>query len=58
MVGLRIVDDTNAPKHQVECGLLLDVIVAESASVLQLLAGENESLLVGGNTVAEALRMR
>ena len=31
--------------------LLLDVVVGEGASVLQLLAGENESLLVGRNSL-------
>ena len=30
-----------------ERGLLLDVVVRESASILQLLAGEDEALLVG-----------
>ena len=30
-----------------ESGLLLDVVVAQSATVLELLAGKDESLLVG-----------
>merc|ERR1711959_493046 len=34
------------PQHQVERGLLLDVVVAERAPVLQLLAGEDQALLV------------
>ena len=34
-------------EHQVEGGLLLDVVVGEGAPVLQLLAGEDEPLLVG-----------
>ena len=33
-------------KHQVEGGLLLDVVVSERATVLQLLAGEDQTLLV------------
>ena len=33
-------------KHQMESALLLDVVVREGTSVLQLLPGENESLLV------------
>jgi len=34
----------------VEGGLLLDVVVSEGSSVFELLSGEDESLLVGGNT--------
>ena len=33
-----------------EGGLLLDVVVSEGSSVFELLSGEDESLLVGGNT--------
>jgi hypothetical protein len=33
-------------EHQVESGLLLDVVVGEGAAVLELLAGEDEALLV------------
>jgi hypothetical protein len=35
----------------VERGLLLDVVVAEGAAVLQLLAGEDQALLVGGDAL-------
>ena len=38
-------------EHEVERGLLLDVVVGEGASVLELLAGEDEALLVGGDTL-------
>ena len=31
--------------------LLLDVVVAQRAPVLELLAGENQTLLVGGNAL-------
>jgi hypothetical protein len=31
--------------------LLLDVVVGESAAILELLAGEDETLLVRGNTL-------
>jgi len=34
-------------EDQMEGGLLLDVVVAQSSSVLELLAGEDESLLIG-----------
>ena len=33
-------------KNQVEGGLLLDVVIRESSAVLELLSGEDESLLV------------
>ena len=32
--------------HQVQCGLVLDVVVAQRASVLKLLGGKDEALLV------------
>ena len=38
-------------EHQVEGGLLLDVVVRESAAILELLAGEDQTLLIGGNTL-------
>ncbi len=34
-----------------ESGLLLDVVVGESAAILELLAGEDEALLVRGDTL-------
>ena len=36
-------------QHQVQRALLLDVVVGESAAVLQLLARKDEALLVGGD---------
>ena len=39
------------PKHQVQGGLLLDVVVAEGATVFKLLTREDQALLVGGDTV-------
>merc|ERR1719352_1269098 len=41
---------TTKSEDQVEGGLLLDVVVGESASVLELLASEDESLLIGRDT--------
>ena len=35
-------------EHEVEGGLLLDVVVREGAAVLELLAREDQALLVGG----------
>ena len=39
------------PEHQVEGALLLDVVVGEGPAVLQLLAGEDEPLLVRGDAL-------
>ena len=38
-------------KHQVESRLLLDIVVGQSATVLQLLTSEDETLLVRGDTL-------
>jgi len=38
-------------QHQVERRLLLDVVVGERAAVLELLAGEDQALLVRGNAL-------
>ena len=45
----------DSPEHKVEGRLLLDVVVAEGAAVLKLLACENQALLVGGNTVNDMI---
>jgi hypothetical protein len=42
---------TTKPEHQVEGGLLLDVVVGEGAAVLELLASEDETLLVRGDAL-------
>ena len=42
---------TSETEHQVKSGLLLDVIVGEGAAVLQLLASEDETLLIGRNSL-------
>ena len=42
---------TSKTEHQVESGLLLDVIIRESAAVLELLASENQALLIRGNSL-------
>ena len=48
--GLNL-DDTDTTttksKDQMEGGLLLDVVVRKSAAVLELLAGEDQALLIG-----------
>jgi len=35
---------------EVEGGFLLNIVVGESATILQLLAGKNQALLVGGSS--------
>jgi len=42
---------TPQAEHQVEGALLLDVVVRKSAAILQLLASEDEPLLVRGNAL-------
>ncbi len=38
-------------KDEVECGLLLDVVVGEGAAVLELLTREDQSLLIRGDAL-------
>jgi len=42
---------TAETEDEMKCGLLLNVVVAEGATILELLSGEDEALLVGGNTL-------
>jgi len=42
---------TTKSQHQVKSGLLLNVVVRESAAVLELLACENQTLLLRGNAL-------
>jgi hypothetical protein len=42
---------TTETEDEVEGGLLLNVVVGESATILKLLSGEDETLLVGWNTL-------
>jgi len=39
-------DTTTKTQHKVKGGLLLDVVVRKSATILELLAGEDETLLI------------
>ncbi|GET93442.1 polyubiquitin, putative [Leishmania tarentolae] len=51
LAGQRLHEDLHAAaqaQHQVQRGLLLDVVVRERAALLQLLAGEDQALLVRG----------
>ena len=42
---------TTQAEHQVQGGLLLNVVVRERTTILQLLAGEDQTLLVRGNAL-------
>ena len=44
-------DTTAEAEHKVEGGLLLDVVVRKGAAVFELLAGENQTLLIGGDSL-------
>ena len=47
---LSLLGTTTQTEHQVKGRLLLDVVVAQSATILKLLAGEDETLLVRRDT--------
>ena len=42
---------TAEAEHEVQGGLLLDVVIREGAAILELLAGEDETLLIRGNAL-------
>ena len=48
---LALITSTTQAEHQVESRLLLDVVVGESAAILELLSGEDQTLLVRGNAL-------
>merc|ERR1712189_58561 len=47
---LSFLTTTSKSKNQMKCGLLLDVVITQSATVLQLFTSKNKTLLVGWNT--------
>ena len=47
---LPLLGSTSQAKHQVEGGLLLDVVVREGTSIFQLLTSEDQSLLIWGDS--------
>src|ERR1700723_986668 len=52
--GQRLHEDLHTAtetQDEMEGGLLLDVVIRESATILKLLAGEDETLLIGRNTL-------
>jgi len=42
---------TTEAEHEVKGGLLLDVVIRKSATILKLLASEDQALLVWGNSL-------
>lgn len=48
---LALLTTTTQAEHQVEGGLLLDVVVRKSTAVLELLTSEDQTLLVRGDTL-------
>lgn len=48
---LALLTTTTEAKDQVEGRLLLNVVVRKSTAVLELLAGKDQALLVGGDTL-------
>ncbi len=52
---LPFLGTTTKAEHQVECGLLLDVIVAQGATILQLLASKDQTLLIRRDTLQNTL---
>jgi len=47
---LALLSTTTQTKNEVQSRLLLDVVVGESAAVLELLSSENQPLLIWGDT--------
>jgi hypothetical protein len=48
---LALLTTTTQTKHEVKGRLLLDVVIRKSAAILELLAGEDQALLVRGDTL-------
>ncbi len=44
---------TAQAQHEVEGGLLLDVVISQGTTILQLLAGKDQALLVCGDAYAK-----
>ena len=42
---------TTQTEHEVERGLLLNVVIRKSATVLELLSSENQTLLIWGDSL-------
>ncbi len=49
LIIYRSSSDRHEPKHQVEGRLLLDVVITQGTTILELFAGEDEALLIWRN---------
>jgi hypothetical protein len=47
---LSLLTSSSESQHKVKSRLLLDVVVRKSAAILELLAGEDQALLIRGNS--------
>jgi hypothetical protein len=54
--GTRLWGKQNAPENEVESRLLLDVVVTKGTTVFELLAGENQALLIRGDATLYTIR--
>lgn len=52
---LALLGATTETQHQVESGLLLDVVVGQGAPILQLLASKDQTLLVRGDACKQIM---
>lgn len=52
---LALLTTTTEAEDEVESALLLDVVVGEGAAILELLASEDQALLVRGDTLLVCL---
>jgi hypothetical protein len=48
---LALLGTTTQTEDEMESGLLLDIVIRKSAAVLELLAGEDKTLLIRRNTL-------
>lgn len=48
---LALLTTTSQPKHEVKGGLLLDIVIRKSPSILKLLTSEDETLLIRRNSL-------
>lgn len=48
---LSLLGTSTEPQHEMESGLLLDVVIGQGSTVLQLLTGKDETLLVRRNAL-------
>lgn len=54
---LLLLGTTTETENKMEGALLLDVVVAQGAAIFQLLAGENETLLIGRDAYIPEIRI-